>query len=142
MTSGHNLVAQASGSVSVSSGKLSKLEERVQEPCAIATRTGTYDIRYIKIFVYLADVMLKMGTYFGEFIPVDTNHAEFIHLRILSGQRCVHPMTVPFPACGGRIKSMPPPRLCETSCGQELEWPNIRRSIHARWFMISKDMEC
>jgi hypothetical protein len=33
MTPGHNLGAQASGSVSVSPGKLLKLEERVQEPC-------------------------------------------------------------------------------------------------------------
>jgi hypothetical protein len=62
--------------------------------------------------------MLKMGTYFGEFIPVDANHAKLIHLRVLSGQRCVHPMTVPCPACEGRIKSMLPPRLCETSCDQ------------------------
>jgi hypothetical protein len=83
-----------------------------------AIRTGTHNIRYIKIFVYLSDVMLKMGTYFGEFIPVDANHAQFIHLRVLSGQRCVHPITVPCPACEGRIKSMLPPRLCETSCGR------------------------
>ena len=113
---------------------------------AIATRTctGTFDIRYIKIFVYLSDVMLKMGTYFGEFIPVDANHAEFIHLRVLSGQRCVYPMTVPCPACEGRIKSMLPPRLCKTSCDQTLEWPDIRRSTCVRWFMILKtrNAEC
>jgi hypothetical protein len=119
MTPGHNLGAHASGSVSVSPGKLSKLEERFKNH-AIATRTETYDIRYIKIFVYLSDVMLKMGTYFGEFIPADANHAKIIHLRVLRGQRCVHLMTVPCPACEGRIKSMLPPRLCETSCDQML----------------------
>ena len=82
-----------------------------REPCYRHSHTGTFDIRCIKIFVYLSNVMLKMGTYFGEFIPVDANHAKIIHLRVLSGQRCVHPMTVPCPACEGRIKSMQPPRF-------------------------------
>ena len=96
------------------------------------------------IFVYLRDVMLKMGTYFGEFIPVDANHGEIIHLRVLSGQRCVHPMTVPCPACEGRIKSMLPPGLCETSSDQQLKWPDIRRSTRVRSLMILKtwNAEC
>ena len=80
-----------------------------------------------------------MGTYFGEFIPVDANHAKFIDLRVLSGQRCVHPISVPCPACEGRIKSMLPPiGLCETSCDQKLEWPDIRRSTCVQWFMMLK----
>jgi len=96
------------------------------------------------IHIYLSDVVLKMGTYFGELIPVDANHAEFINLRVLSGQRCVHPTTVPCPACEGRIKSMLPPRLCETSWDQKLEWPDIRRSTCVRWFVILKtwNAEC
>ena len=111
---------------------------------AIAICIGTFDQRYIQIFVYLSDVMLKMGTYFGEFIPVDANHAEFIHLRVLSGQRCVHPMTVPCPACEGRIKSTLPPRLCKTSCDQKVERPDIRRSTRVRLLIILKtyNAEC
>ncbi len=105
---------------------------------AVAIRTGTHDIRYIKIFVCLSDVMLKMGTYLGEFVPVNADHAKFIHLRVLSGQRCVHPVTVPCPACEGQIKSMPPPRFCETSCDQKLEGPDIRRSTCVRWLMVPK----